>query len=110
MARDISAPKRAERQSAAFALLGHRLSGATTPAQAVDIILDIASVLFGWDAGYVHRYLPAEDKIIPVLTVDILNGQRTPLPLCPFKVTRRTPIPSGICNSSKPCPRMSASG
>ena len=81
VARDISAPKRAERQSAAFALLGQRLSGATTPAHAADIILEIASVLFGWDAGYVHRYSPAEDKIIPVLTVDLLNGQRTPLPL-----------------------------
>ena len=58
VARDISAQKRAEKQSAAFALLGHRLSGATTPAQAADIILEIASVLFGWDAGYVDLYSP----------------------------------------------------
>lgn len=79
VARDISDRKRNEKQSAAFALLGYRLSAATTAEQAANIILEIASVLFGWDAGYVHLYSQAEDKIIPVLTVDTLDGKRTPI-------------------------------
>ena len=42
VARDISERKRAEKRTAAFSQLGHRLSTATAPEQAAQIILDIA--------------------------------------------------------------------
>src|SRR5207245_3773299 len=75
---DITNRNRAERQSLAFSRLGYRLSSAITPEQAANIILEIASELFGWDAGYVHLYSQTEDKIIRVLTVDTVEGQRVP--------------------------------
>jgi PAS domain S-box-containing protein len=80
VATDISDRKRAERETAAFSGLGYRLSAATAPEQAAKIILEIATELFGWDAGYVHLYSPTDNKITPVLTVDTIDGQRQPIP------------------------------
>jgi len=40
------------------------------------VILEIAVELFSWDSGYVHLYSEREDKIIPVLTVDTIEGDR----------------------------------
>src|SRR5262249_54949879 len=77
--RDISERRRSEKQTAAFSWLGYRLSAATTPAQSAEIIMRAASGLFGWDAGYVHLYSQAEDKIIPVLTVDTIEGKLVPV-------------------------------
>ena len=91
VARDISERKRAEKLAAAFAQLGLRLSTATTPEQAARIILDIASDLFGWDAGYVHLYSESNDRLIPVLTMDTVAGQRTLV-----QPTSFTPDPSPL--------------
>jgi PAS domain S-box-containing protein len=76
VARDISERKRAEKQSTAFALLGYRLSSATSVEQAAEIIVDVASGLFGWDACYVHLLAPAGKQIMPILTMDTVDGQR----------------------------------
>jgi PAS domain S-box-containing protein len=75
--RDISERKQAEKQGTAFALLGYRLSAAAAPEQAANIILAIASDLFGWDSGYIHLYSEKDNKILPVLTMDTINGKRT---------------------------------
>jgi len=80
VARDISERRRAERQRAAFAQLSQQLGAAAAPAQAASIILTMASELFGWDSGYVHLYSPLEDKIVAVLTVDTVEGQRRSIP------------------------------
>jgi PAS domain S-box-containing protein len=76
VAHDITERKRAEKQTIAFSTLGYKLSATTTRSEAAQIIMDIASELFGWDAGYVHLYSSAQDKIIPLLTVDRVGGQR----------------------------------
>jgi PAS domain S-box-containing protein len=76
VARDISERKRAEKQNAAFTLLGYRLSATDSPEQAAEVIMEIASMLFGWDAGYVHLLRPTEATVIPILTMDTVNGQR----------------------------------
>jgi PAS domain S-box-containing protein len=76
----VSERKRVEKQIAAFSLLGYRLSSATAPEQAARIILDVASELFGWDAGYVDLYDHKADKIMPILAVDTIGGQRVPVP------------------------------
>jgi len=91
VARDISERIRSEKQNAAFAHLGYRLSAAGTREQAAQIIMDIASELFGWDAGYVHLYSESDDQLIPVLTVDTLDGRRTPV-----QPTSFTPDPSPL--------------
>lgn len=79
VAQDISERKRAEKENTAFLQLGYRLSAATTPEDAANIIMEIASELFGWDAGYVHLCAAGGDKLIPVLTIDTLDGKRTPV-------------------------------
>jgi PAS domain S-box-containing protein len=79
VARDISERKRSERQAAAFAALGYRLSSATSVDQAAEIVMQVASELFGWDAGYFHLYSLPDHRIIPVLTVDTVDGQRMPI-------------------------------
>ncbi len=79
VARDITEEKRLERQRAAMSLLGHRLSAATAPDQAAEIIMEIASELFGWDAGYFHLYSETTDEIVRVMTVDTVEGKRVPV-------------------------------
>jgi PAS domain S-box-containing protein len=80
LAKDISERKRTEKQTVAFSVLGHRLSSANTREEAGEIIMDVASELYGWDAGYMHLYSKWDDRIIPVLTVDMVDGQRMPIP------------------------------
>jgi PAS domain S-box-containing protein len=77
VAQDVTERKKAEKRAASFSLLGYQLSGATRPQEAANIILDVAADLFGWDAAYLHLYSQAEDRIIPVLTIDTIDGQRT---------------------------------
>ncbi len=76
---DITLRKRGESRTAIFAGLGHQLAAAAHPGEAAEIIMNTASELFGWDAGYLHLYLPGEDLIMPVLTVDTVGGKRTRL-------------------------------
>ena len=80
VARDISERKRAEKETLAFSQLGHRLNAATTPERAASIIMEIASELFGWDAGYVHLLTAEGDQAVPILTVDTVEGKRTHIP------------------------------
>ncbi|MGA2656131.1 MAG: PAS domain S-box protein [Verrucomicrobiota bacterium] len=79
VARDISEQKRAEKQRTVFSDLGYLLSAAATPEQAAKIILEIASEILGYDAGYIHLYSQVEDKIILLLAVDTVGGQRMPI-------------------------------
>jgi PAS domain S-box-containing protein len=80
VARDISERKQAEKRSRAFSRLGHRLSAAATPEQVAKIVLEIASDFFGWDAAFVSLYSRADDKIVPILILDTLDGQAQPFP------------------------------
>jgi PAS domain S-box-containing protein len=83
-ARDISERRRMERQTAVFAALGHELSAAATPQQAAEIILESAAKLFGWEAGYVHLLSEHDGLIIPVLTLDTIDGKRVHVPASNF--------------------------
>jgi len=76
VATDISDRKRTEKQADAFSWLNYRLSAADTPVQAAELILLTASELFGWDAGYVHLFSPGTNQIVPVLTMDTIEGKR----------------------------------
>ena len=73
---DITKRKRAEKENIALSRLGYGLSAAISAEQAANSVFDIASELFGWDAAYVHLYSKTEDKIIPILTVDNVEGKR----------------------------------
>jgi PAS domain S-box-containing protein len=86
VARDISEAKRAEKQSMAFSLLSHRLSGATSVEAAAETIMDVASVLFKWDACYVHLLSPDLNTVSEILTVDTIDGRRERLEPCEPKL------------------------
>jgi PAS domain S-box-containing protein len=87
VARDISERIRSEKRSAAFSHLGYRLSAASTREQAANVILDIGSELFGWDAGYVTLYSPAQDQITALLAVDTVEGERVQFPPAHWPLT-----------------------
>lgn len=74
--RDISGQKRAEKQTEAFLKLGRLLSAAVTADAAAQIIAAVSDELFGWDACFFDLYIPQTDTVDPLLTVDIIDGER----------------------------------
>lgn len=84
IAEDITQRKRAEIQSAAFSALGFRLSSAGTAQEAARIIFDTAADLLGWDSCYLHLFTPDYSKLIPILTMDTIDGERVDVPSRPF--------------------------
>lgn len=84
VARDISERKRAEKENLALSQLGHRLNAASTPERAANIIMEIASELFGWDAGFVRLLTAQGDQAVSILTVDTVEGKRTSIPTGPL--------------------------
>src|ERR1051326_4689385 len=70
MANDITERKRLEHRDAALSKLGQSLSSATTPAEAAEIIRDIASDLFRWDVFTLDLYSSEKDLVHPTLNID----------------------------------------
>ena len=79
-ARDVTERKRVEIQNAALSILGQRLSSASTAQAAARIIVEIADTLFGWDACSLDLFFPETQTVLPVLTMDLLNGKRVDVP------------------------------
>ncbi len=77
VSRDITERKRIENLSANFARLGERLSSATASVEAARIIVDAADRLLGWDACKLVLCSTDHQKMTEVLTMDVINGQRT---------------------------------
>jgi two-component system, cell cycle sensor histidine kinase and response regulator CckA len=65
------------RRQALFSQLGGRLSAASTPDAAARVMVESADELVGWDACSLDLYLRAEDRLLPLLAVDMRNGKRT---------------------------------
>lgn len=70
MANDITERKRLEHRDAALSKLGQSLSSATTPTEAAEIIREIASELFRWDAFTLDLYSSEVDLVHPTLNMD----------------------------------------
>ncbi len=75
--RELAERKRAEERTAAFSVLGQRLSAAATAVSAARIIAGIADDLLGWDAFALLLYSAEDDLLHPILNFDLLDGQRT---------------------------------
>lgn len=69
--------ERAARRANAFSELGRRLSSATNPRGAAQIIADAADTLFGWDACVLDLCSPDQKTMETVFCVDTVNGTRT---------------------------------
>ncbi len=80
VARNISEEKRNARQIAAFSQLGSRLSGAVAVEESAHVIMEIASDLFGWDAGYIDTFSADTNTIVHVLVFDTIDGRRQRVP------------------------------
>ena len=98
---DITERKRTELRVAAFSALGHQLSAATTAKQAAQIVMGIADQLIGWDACLCDSYNAAEDTVLRVLTMDLLDGRRAerppmPEPTPPSALARRAIQQAGL--------------
>lgn len=74
---DITERKRAERHAAAFSDLGERLSAASTPKEAAQIIVAVADALWGWDACVLELFSPDQASLLTVFHSDLINGRRT---------------------------------
>jgi len=77
---DEQAHKRTEILLQEFARLGQKLSAASTPEQAARIILKTADKILGWDCGYLYFYSPEENRVYPVLLIDIVDGKKMDIP------------------------------
>jgi PAS domain S-box-containing protein len=60
-----------------YAELGKQLAIASTPIEAAKVLLDAASVLFGWHASYVVVYDEEEDMVTYAVAYDEIDGKRT---------------------------------
>lgn len=83
----------AESRTQAFLGLGQQLSTAVTAEEAARVIMDVADQLLGWDACTLDLYVPEQDVLEPVLTVDTIEGQRVNVPPAyrgkPSQIARR---------------------
>lgn len=96
MANDITERKRIEHRDAALSKLGQRLSSATSPAEAAQIIRAVAEELFHWNAFTLDLYSAEQDRVYPILNVDSdRDGRRFEIPVTgqgkvPSRMARRT--------------------
>ena len=88
LSRDVTERQRAARRATAFSELGRRLSAATTPHAAAQIIADAADTLFGWDTCVLDLCSPGQESMETVFCVDTLNGRRQE-----FKLPDKKPGP-----------------
>jgi len=86
MVEDVTGHKQASRLNIAFAKLGLQLSGVSTARDAANVIVGIASDLFGWDACYLHLYSQEKNLILPVLTMDTIKGCKVDVPESNFSL------------------------
>jgi signal transduction histidine kinase len=63
-----------------FLNLGQKLSSANTAKEAGRIILKAADKLLGWDCAYLYVYSPEEQRVYPVLIVDLKDGRKVEFP------------------------------
>jgi PAS domain S-box-containing protein len=68
------------RRESLFSQLGGRLSGALTADAAARVIVESLDELLGWDACSLDLYSGTEDRLRPILTVDLKNGKRADVP------------------------------
>jgi PAS domain S-box-containing protein len=78
--RDVSEQHRALQYNAVLSRLGLQLSSALSAEDAAHVIGDSAAELFGWDACSLDLYSAQEDKILPILNIDTVDGCKVEIP------------------------------
>src|SRR4051812_14488871 len=81
LANDVTERKRTENHDRAFSKLGQRLSSATSPEDAAEIIRSVTDDLFSGDTFTLDLYSEEEDLVYPTLNVDTdRQGKRFLIP------------------------------
>jgi PAS domain S-box-containing protein len=73
---DITEHKQAETSALAFSKLGQDLFSTTTLRDASKIIAKVAGELIRWDGFFLHLYDSDLDEALPVLAIDLVDGER----------------------------------
>src|SRR5215212_396353 len=73
--------QKSELRNELLSLLGLQLSSSRTMEEAARIIVTVADKFFGWDSCYLDIYSTKEDKLYPIINIDVIDGQRQDAPL-----------------------------
>ena len=83
MATDVTERRRVEHRSQIFSKLSHRMSSATTAAEAAMIICEAADGLFKWDDFALDLYSAEKDEVFSLLNITTVEGQRVEIASSP---------------------------
>jgi PAS domain S-box-containing protein len=101
MATDVTERRRVQHRNAVFSKLSHRLSSATTAAEAAMIICEAADELFKWDDFALDLYLAERDEVNSLLNITTVEGQRVELPPSPQPKTVNALVQRVITNGAE---------
>ena len=80
MITDVTERRRHEHRNRVFSELSHRLSSATTAAEAARIICEASDALFAWDDFALDLYSAEQDEVFSLLNIATVEGQRVTIP------------------------------
>ena len=80
MITDVTERRRNEHRNQVFSQLSHRLSSATTAAEAARIICEASDSLFAWDDFALDLYSADKDEVFSLLNITTVEGQRVTIP------------------------------
>ena len=83
MAVDVTERRELEHRNVVFSRLSHRLSSATTAAEAAMIICEAADSLFRWSDFALDLYDAERDEVHSLLNITTVEGQRLEVPPAP---------------------------
>lgn len=82
--RDLGEARRLGMLEKTFASVAHRLSAASTPLQAAEVVLEAAEEMIGWDAAHVNLYPPDLSGTYSIVTIDTVDGEKRVYPPPPY--------------------------
>ena len=80
MVTDVTERRRNEHRNQVFSKLSHRLSSATTAAEAATIICEASDALFAWDDFALDLYFAEKDEVFSLLNITTVERQRVKIP------------------------------
>ena len=101
MAVDVTERLRVEHRNTVFSKLSHRLSSATTAAEAAMIICEAADALFQWTDFTLDLYDAGRDEVSSLLNITTVEGRRVEIPPSPQPKTANALIRRVIENGAE---------
>jgi len=96
IARDITDRIRTERRLQLLSEMARRLNSAETAREVALCILNTAEELLGWDAGFVELHMIPDNRLVPVILMDTVAGQKREFSLSPEQLRQRQKVANPI--------------